>query len=119
MDAVNSNSVLPSYLWEWACNIYLKNQICTIPSQFLFVHKGVHTQVASVMSDSLQPYGLCPPGSSVHGFSKQQDWSGLPCPPPGPFQPRYQTHICLHLLHCRHILYPLSHLGSPHKGVGL
>ena len=23
------------------------------------------------------------PGSSVHGFSRQEDWSGLPCPPPG------------------------------------
>ena len=27
---------------------------------------------------------LCgPPGSSVHGFSSQEHWSGLPCPPPG------------------------------------
>ena len=27
----------------------------------------------------------CPPGSSVHGtgFSRQEYWSGLPCPPPG------------------------------------
>ena len=23
-----------------------------------------------------------PPGSSVHGFSRQEYWSGLPCPPP-------------------------------------
>ena len=23
------------------------------------------------------------PGSSVHGFSSQEYWSGLPCPPPG------------------------------------
>ena len=38
----------------------------------------------SVMSDSLQPHGpklarlLCP-----WGFSRQNHWSGLPCPPPG------------------------------------
>ena len=38
----------------------------------------------SVMSDSLQSYGphparhLCP-----WGFSRQEYWSGLPCPPPG------------------------------------
>ena len=38
----------------------------------------------SVMSDSLWPYGpqparlLCP-----WGFSRQEYWSGLPCPPPG------------------------------------
>ena len=24
-----------------------------------------------------------PPGSSVYGFSRQEYWSGLPCPPPG------------------------------------
>ena len=24
-----------------------------------------------------------PPGSSVHGFSRQEYWRGLPCPPPG------------------------------------
>ena len=24
-----------------------------------------------------------PPGSSVRGFSRQEHWSGLPCPPPG------------------------------------
>ena len=25
----------------------------------------------------------CPPGSSVQGFSRQEYWSGLPCPPLG------------------------------------
>ena len=25
----------------------------------------------------------CPPGSSVHWFSRQGYWNGLPCPPPG------------------------------------
>ena len=24
-----------------------------------------------------------PPGSAVHGFSRQEYWSGLPCPSPG------------------------------------
>ena len=40
----------------------------------------------------------------------QQYWSGLPCPPPGDLpnpgiEPRF--------LHCRWILYQLSHEGSP------
>ena len=26
------------------------------------------------------PMGCSPPGSSVHGFSGQEYWSGLPCP---------------------------------------
>ena len=29
------------------------------------------------------PVDSSPPGSSVHGFSRQEYWSGLPCPPPG------------------------------------
>ena len=28
------------------------------------------------------PMDCSPPGSSVHGFSRQEYWSGLPCPPP-------------------------------------
>ena len=28
-----------------------------------------------------------------------------------------QTRVCLHLLHCRQILYPLSHLGNPQDTV--
>ena len=44
------------------------------------------------------------------GFSKQEYWSGLPCPPlgdlPNPgIEPRF--------LHCRWILYHLNHEGSP------
>ena len=42
--------------------------------------------VASVLSSPLQPYALSPPGSppgSSWGFSGQEYWSGLPCPPPG------------------------------------
>ena len=29
------------------------------------------------------PMDCSPPGSSVHEFSRQEYWSGLPCPPPG------------------------------------
>ena len=31
------------------------------------------------------PMDGSPPGSSVHGFSRQEYWSGLPCPSPGDF----------------------------------
>ena len=36
----------------------------------------------SVVSDSLQPHGACQAPLSVQ-FSRQEYWSGLPCPPPG------------------------------------
>ena len=38
----------------------------------------------SVMSDSLRPHGLQPARLLCPwGFSRQEYWSGLPCPPPG------------------------------------
>ena len=46
----------------------------------------------SVMSDSLQPMDWGPPDSSLSiEFSRQEYWSGLPCPPPGdPPDPRIE-----------------------------
>ena len=44
------------------------------------------------------------------GFSRQEYWSGLPCPPPGDLP---NPAIEPSLLHCRKILYHLSHQGSP------
>ena len=36
------------------------------------------------MSDSLRPHGLQPGQAPLSmGFSRQEFWSGLPCPPPG------------------------------------
>ena len=55
-----------------------------------------------------------PPGSSVHGILQASilEWVAMPFSR-GSSWPRDWTHIYLHLLHCRRILYPLSHLGSP------
>ena len=67
-----------------------------------------------------------PPGSSVYGFSKQEYWSGLPCPPPGDLpspgikpvsavSPALQADYWwatreAHLAYYRHSIY-LSNLG--------
>ena len=61
----------------------------------------------SVVSDSLQPYGLQPARLLYPwGFSRQEQQSGLPCPPPGDLpNPGLPC--------CRQILYHLSHQGSP------
>ena len=63
----------------------------------------------SVMSHSLQPYGLqpvrllCP-----QGFSRREYWRGLPCPVF--LQGIFQTQVLNPgLPHCRRILYHLSH----------
>ena len=39
--------------------------------------------MSAVASDSLRPHGLQPPGSSAHGFSRQEDWTAQPFPSPG------------------------------------
>ena len=44
------------------------------------------------------------------GFSRPEYWSGLPCPSPGDLpDPGVESS----LLHCRQILYRLSHQGNP------
>ena len=55
----------------------------------------------------------CSPSGSSMGFSRQEYWSGLPCPPPGDLSnPEILNTCLLSLLHCRQILYALDHLGS-------
>ena len=50
------------------------------------VSRGEYTHVCSVAPSCpilCNPMDYSPPGSSVHGFSRQECWSGSPCPPPG------------------------------------
>ena len=53
-----------------------------------------------------------PPAPLSMGFSRQEYWSGLPCPPPGNL-PHPDPGIKPMSPHCRHILYHLSHQGNP------
>ena len=59
----------------------------------------------SVVSDSLRPHGLQPTRLYPWRFSRQEYWSGLPCPPPGDLPPG--------LPYFRWIIYHLSHWGRP------
>ena len=47
------------------------------------------------------------------GFSRQEDWNGLPFPPPGFFPTQASN---LHLLHWQADCLPLGHMGSPRTG---
>ena len=60
----------------------------------------------SVVSDSLQPHERSPLGFFSMGFSRQEYWSGLPLPLQGIFPTQGSN---LGLLHCRQILYHLTH----------
>ena len=62
------------------------------------------------------PIDCSPLGSSVHGIFQGWILERVAMPSSrGSSQPSNWTHVCLRLLHCRQILYPLSHLGSPNK----
>ena len=57
--------------------------------------------VASVVSDSFRPYGLVIHQAPLSmGFSRQEYWSGLSCPPPGNLpnpgiEPRISFTLCI------------------------
>ena len=53
-----------------------------------------------------------PPGSSISGILLARIWSGLPCPSPGHLLTQGFNPQRLCLLHCRQVLYPLSHQGK-------
>ena len=67
--------------------------------------------LCSVVSGSLWPHGLSARLLCPWGFSRQEYWSGLPCPPAGHPFPTQGSNPGLP--HHRRILYHLSHQGSP------
>ena len=61
---------------SWLFHIY--------PKQFIIDACVTVSSVTSVVSDSMQPYGLLPARLLCPwGPSRQEYWSGLLCPPPG------------------------------------
>ena len=57
------------------------------------------------------PWTVALQASLSMGFSRQECWSGLPCPSPGDHFPTQESNSGL--VHCRWVLYSLSHQGSP------
>ena len=62
--------------------VCVRARVCVCVCVHVCVCVRVCTLSLSVMSDSLQPMGCSPPGSSTE-FSRQEYWSGLPFPAPG------------------------------------
>ena len=79
-----------------------------------------HSLCACMHAKSLQscptlcdPMDHSPPGSFVHGFSRQEYYSGLPFPPPGALLTRGSNSWLLQLLYQQADSLPLSHVGGP------
>ena len=69
-------------------------------------------EAVSVVSDSVRPRGLQPARLlCLWGFSRQEFWSGLPCPPP-----EGQTVRSLVLLRCPLVFTSKGILCEPHPG---
>ena len=69
--------------------------------------------VSSVMSNSVTPWTVAHQAPLFMGFSQQEHWNWLPCPPPRDLlHPGIEPKSPVSL-HCRQILIPLSHWESP------
>ena len=65
--------------------LYISNEQVNLKLKTLYCYISTLCAVLShsVMSDSLRPYGLFPARFLCPwGFSRQEYWSGSPCPPP-------------------------------------
>ena len=78
----------------------------TPKDQWLAAWKKVKVLVIQSCLSLCNPLDCSPPGASVHGILQAEYWSGLPYLSPG-----YLPNPAL--LHCRQILYYLSHQGNP------
>ena len=71
----------------------------------------------SVVSDSTTPWTVARQAPLFLGFSRQEYWSGLPCPPPQGIFPTQGSNLhLLRILHWQADSLPLGHLGSPLLG---
>ena len=72
-----------------------------------------HTKLLQSCPTLCDPMDCSPPGSSVHGFSRQEYWSGLPCPLQVIILTQESNPGLLCLLIGRGVLYHQCLRGSP------
>ena len=73
-----------TYVYSNICSPVDAN-IYTYAYTHIYIYMYVYTCAKSLQSCSIlcNPMDCSPPDFSVHGFSKQEYWSVLPCSPPG------------------------------------
>ena len=64
---------------EHICLIKVDLKIYTL----IFLYACMHAKLLQLCPICCNSMDHSPPGSSVLGFSRQEYWSGLQCPPPG------------------------------------
>ena len=53
--------------------------------KYIYLFLESESEVAQLCPTLFDPMDCSPPGSSVHGISRQEYWGGLPFPSPGDF----------------------------------
>ena len=84
-----------------------------------FNHKDIlrpKIKVTSVMSDSVILWTVAFQAPLSMGFSRQEYYSGLPCPPPGDLPDLGLNPPFLCLLHRQVYSLPLTPSGKPEEG---
>ena len=71
----------------------------------LETRKVVKVLVASVSNSFVTPWTVARQAPLSMGFSRQEYWSGLPCPLPGIFLTQESNLRLLQFLHCRWTLH--------------
>ena len=89
-DLFSADQVVHSYLMPWMC--MLSHFSCV--QLFATPRTVAHWAPLSI------------------GFSRQEYWSGVPCPPPGGLPNPGSNPGLLRLPHCRWVLYHWCHLGN-------
>ena len=91
--------------------------LCSVYKQHFRLQYNESESVShSVMSDFVTPWTVARQVPLSIEFSRQEQWSGLPFPSPGDLP---DPGLNLSLLHCRQILYCLSHQESPQYNMQL
>ena len=113
--------------WKQSIRLYKQGQLHTSPSTVVFqvFLRHSHSLSTSFTHTHCTLYNVClcvctlcdpmdcnSPGSSVHGFSWQEYWSGLPRPSPGDLS-AHGSNLCLCFLHWQVGSLPLIPPGKP------
>ena len=113
--AIGFSSHIPSISWKITqTTIVLFSPIHSANSYLnLLTMFSSHISCAQLHPTPCDPLGCSPPGCSVHGISQARilEWVAVSSSR-GSSRPRDQTHCLLQFLHCRQVLYPVSHQGS-------
>ena len=73
-----------SSFWTTLLLPVFATQLSVSNFNFMIIFKAcVHAKALQSCLTLCNPMDCSPPGFSIQGFTRQEYWSGLPCPPPG------------------------------------